>query len=121
MHRVMQRRIVYMNDGMDYINAFIESTFERAINLQTIIIEARLRPSEEPAPDPPPPLDDISPVVDYATVTTPFFQPTCSICLEAYTPNSRVRCLPCNHVFHAECIDKWVTKKAECALCKKEL
>jgi len=33
----------------------------------------------------------------------------CSVCREPYAPNDEVRTLPCLHVFHAQCIDRWLT------------
>jgi len=40
------------------------------------------------------------------------------ICLEIFKADSVVRCLQCHHVFHAECIDKWLLKNhTTCPLC----
>lgn len=33
----------------------------------------------------------------------------CTICLERFEPGQRARRLPCAHVFHAECVDRWLT------------
>ena len=32
----------------------------------------------------------------------------CVLCIEAYSEGERLRRLPCNHVFHVECIDQWL-------------
>jgi Ring finger domain len=46
----------------------------------------------------------------------------CTICLEEYAVGEKVRCLPCNHCFHARCICKWlVERSATCPLCKIDL
>lgn len=37
---------------------------------------------------------------------------TCSICLEKFLAGQLVRSLPCSHVFHAECIDSWLTQNS---------
>lgn len=42
----------------------------------------------------------------------------CSICLEAYQINDRVRRIPCMHEFHVHCIDPWLSHKAVCPICK---
>ena len=34
-------------------------------------------------------------------------QTECSICMEEYHNKQLIRILPCNHVFHAHCIDPW--------------
>lgn len=33
----------------------------------------------------------------------------CSICMELYHTSQMVKTLPCNHTFHADCIDHWLT------------
>ena len=43
----------------------------------------------------------------------------CSICLEEYQEGDSIRQLSCHHLFHTECIDKWILKRnATCPLCK---
>jgi len=36
----------------------------------------------------------------------------CSICLERFVCGQLARSLPCSHVFHAECIDEWLTSSS---------
>ncbi|KAJ2816045.1 hypothetical protein IWW50_006632, partial [Coemansia erecta] len=38
--------------------------------------------------------------------------PVCVICLESFVEDSLVRSLACAHVFHSECIDKWLLKRS---------
>ncbi|PON66345.1 43kDa postsynaptic protein [Parasponia andersonii] len=45
----------------------------------------------------------------------------CCICLARYADNDELRELPCTHVFHIECVDKWLKINASCPLCKTEL
>ncbi|KAE9603730.1 hypothetical protein Lal_00002100 [Lupinus albus] len=42
----------------------------------------------------------------------------CCICLAKYENNDQVRELPCSHLFHKDCIDKWLKISALCPLCK---
>ena len=49
----------------------------------------------------------------------------CSICLGEYEEGDAIKRLPCRHVFHADCIDKWLIDQhlrnqvePTCALCK---
>lgn len=49
----------------------------------------------------------------------------CSICLESLTTESNESCVrikACGHIFHRNCIEKWLREcRACCPLCKKEL
>uniref|UniRef100_A0A0E0FH40 RING-type domain-containing protein n=1 Tax=Oryza nivara TaxID=4536 RepID=A0A0E0FH40_ORYNI len=45
----------------------------------------------------------------------------CCICLSKFSNNEDLRELPCNHVFHLECVDKWLKINALCPLCKADL
>lgn len=43
----------------------------------------------------------------------------CSICLEYFNEGEICRVLPvCDHVFHARCVDKWLTKVPNCPICR---
>lgn len=43
---------------------------------------------------------------------------TCAICLEDYKHKDKLRKFPCSHKFHQECIDKWLSLKNNCPVCK---
>ncbi|KAG4961582.1 hypothetical protein JHK82_038263 [Glycine max] len=45
----------------------------------------------------------------------------CCICLAKYADDDELRELPCSHVFHVECVDKWLKINATCPLCKNEV
>jgi hypothetical protein len=40
----------------------------------------------------------------------------CSICLSEFEPEDELRRLPCHHVFHALCVDKWLCQVSRCPL-----
>jgi len=54
-------------------------------------------------------------------------QPFCVICLEHFNDGDRLRALPCHHLFHIGCIDKWLSGTCSeeecytsgCPTCKK--
>ena len=52
-----------------------------------------------------------------------FSQTTCSICLDDFMHDeTTVRELPCNHIFHPECIDPFLLNNSSlCPLCKKSV
>merc|ERR1719231_1660284 len=43
----------------------------------------------------------------------------CAVCLAEVEGAELVRVLPCVHVFHASCIDKWFSRVAACPTCKQ--
>ena len=47
---------------------------------------------------------------------------TCAICVDEFTEEDQVRVLPCNHIFHPQCIDEWLGHHSSlCPLCKKRV
>ena len=45
----------------------------------------------------------------------------CSICYENFINSSTIRILSCKHIFHSDCIDRWVQIKMACPCCNKPL
>lgn len=45
----------------------------------------------------------------------------CSICLIEFNENDRCRQLPCDHIFHTQCIDQWFTVSVLCPMCKRNI
>ncbi|XP_031378264.1 uncharacterized protein LOC116193665 [Punica granatum] len=42
----------------------------------------------------------------------------CSICLEAFKPGMELTEMPCSHIFHGGCIEKWLKQSHTCPLCR---
>ena len=45
----------------------------------------------------------------------------CIICMDDFEENEKVKQLGCGHIFHGECIDKWLEKQKNCPFCKAEV
>lgn len=45
----------------------------------------------------------------------------CVICLKDLLPNNRKKKLDCKHLFHSQCINKWIRVTPTCPLCKSEV
>jgi hypothetical protein len=45
------------------------------------------------------------------------FSESCAVCLAEFDNGDVMRRLPCKHLFHMNCIDKWLQKNKRCPLC----
>ena len=84
----LQRRLIYGN-VVNYIN----TTKFSNVSLQNLLNKSKL-------------------------ITTQNNLHSCSLCLNTITPNSIIRILNCNHLFHYHCIDTFLIKNNHCPLCK---
>jgi len=48
-------------------------------------------------------------------------QKNCTICLEDWADKDEVRTLPCLHIFHSKCVDKWLRQNRTCPVCKHDI
>jgi hypothetical protein len=58
---------------------------------------------------------------EYIIIKKNFDNNECIICLDAMLINDKVRILECSHMYHYECINKWIEKKKQinCPICSK--
>lgn len=42
----------------------------------------------------------------------------CSICLDHFKEGDDVKTLPCLHMFHADCVNRWLHQNRKCPVCK---
>lgn len=43
----------------------------------------------------------------------------CTICFGAIENGERIGALPCDHIFHVECLKSWLVRRAVCPLCQR--
>lgn len=43
----------------------------------------------------------------------------CQICLCDYQDGDDVRVLGCHHIFHTECVNRWLDQKTNCPTCRR--
>ncbi|XP_076453770.1 uncharacterized protein LOC143288959 [Babylonia areolata] len=47
---------------------------------------------------------------------------TCAVCLDTFEVGERMRVLPCEHVYHSRCIDRWLTRfDPRCPQCMRPI
>ncbi|KAH0973919.1 hypothetical protein GBA52_015818 [Prunus armeniaca] len=45
----------------------------------------------------------------------------CVVCMEEMVRGDQVTCLPCSHVFHGNCVIKWLKLSHTCPVCRFKL
>ncbi len=68
-------------------------------------------------------IDDVSDIQIFSNVLklNLYNDTVCSICLENFENNDRLRVLNCHHYFHDECIKTWFERSSKCPLCNKDM
>ncbi|XP_004363799.2 hypothetical protein CAOG_02960 [Capsaspora owczarzaki ATCC 30864] len=61
------------------------------------------------------------PTADQVSLASTVCEETCVICLDDFKEGDTLRCLPCSHDFHQNCVDQWLlTKNRACPLCRSQ-
>uniref|UniRef100_A0A4W2ICW6 RING-type domain-containing protein n=1 Tax=Bos indicus x Bos taurus TaxID=30522 RepID=A0A4W2ICW6_BOBOX len=47
-------------------------------------------------------------------------QTLCVVCMCDFESRQLLRVLPCNHEFHAKCVDKWLKANRTCPICRAD-
>ncbi len=66
-------------------------------------------------------VDDVTDIQLFSNIlkmNMPYFQSTCTICLENFENDDRIRILNCQHYFHNQCVDEWLSKNPNCPNCR---
>lgn len=63
-------------------------------------------------------INEFSKKIKFGDSQSAFEQSTCAICLDDFKPTDLCRELyPCRHIFHLDCVDKWLLKSSKCPTC----
>ncbi|KAK8485268.1 hypothetical protein V6N13_062735 [Hibiscus sabdariffa] len=84
------------------------------------------QPTSSHAPLPPPPPQQPRGLDPDAINALPLTVATrgseCCICLGVFEDDEKVKALPnCQHCYHPECVDKWLSSESSCPLCRISL
>mmetsp|Transcript_17475 Transcript_17475/g.25673 ORF Transcript_17475/g.25673 Transcript_17475/m.25673 type:complete len:419 (+) Transcript_17475:260-1516(+) len=109
---------------VDMMLAELQRAFRGALesgNSQTAILFAGLRGlnTSEPAPAPRRLLDRLEEfALEPAQVQA---SSSCVICMEDWSVGDKAVRLPCNHLFHKDCVVTWLSSRNSCPMCRKKL
>mmetsp|Transcript_945 Transcript_945/g.939 ORF Transcript_945/g.939 Transcript_945/m.939 type:complete len:198 (-) Transcript_945:44-637(-) len=53
-------------------------------------------------------------------MTDEFSSKVCSICLDEIDNGASIKVLYCDHFYHPDCIDRWLSMKKSCPMCRKK-
>lgn len=85
------------------------------------------RPPPPPQPQPRPLGLDSStikslPIILHRSNSVSEEKPECCICLGVFEDSDKVKVLPlCQHWYHSECVDRWLSSHSSCPLCRASL
>ena len=57
--------------------------------------------------------------IKYNIDDTTFFQ--CGICMDTFVENEKIKKLPCDHIFHTECMSQWIQTQKTCPFCAQAI
>jgi hypothetical protein len=66
-------------------------------------------------------VDHYFPKKKFGEFKTTLDQTCCSICLDDFNPDVICRQILCEHIFHDNCIESWLTHHENCPNCKREI
>jgi len=64
---------------------------------------------------------DAIPVCKYSRAPGDTENATCSVCLTELEEGEDVKILPCKHIYHPQCIDRWLERSKLCCVCKTDV
>ena len=64
-------------------------------------------------------LTDLLETMTFNIDNTTFFQ--CGICMDSFNENEKIKRLPCEHIFHIDCMNQWLQTKKTCPFCDQAI
>ena len=64
-------------------------------------------------------LTDLLGTITFNIDDTTFFQ--CGICMDSFRENEKIKRLPCEHIFHTDCMNQWLQTKKTCPFCDQAI
>lgn len=118
-----------VEEQMTVIREILRDLQEAELNVvqQVMNIIDVFLPAAEPVP---PPMENVKLVVrrkEMEKLKIVIFsdlqtdETNCSICLEDFEVDSELYVIPCTHLFHVNCLEKWVTENYKCPVCRGEI
>lgn len=104
------------NDDSDDYDEYVNDTYELLSRICEMIGDHVVRMTKQE-------IDTYAPFITYDELSE-LDQNKCPVCLEMFTISNDVRyrrVQACQHVFCAECLETWLSRKRTCPLCRSHL
>ncbi|CAO3656171.1 unnamed protein product [Mucor hiemalis] len=112
--------VVYVVNGSHAFQALSSSIIEENPSYEDLLWLSNMLGTVRPSTTTQAAVDEAIPVIDWSDETkNEFKDESCLVCLDEFALKQPVRVLKCHHVFHRECVDRWLCEAHNsCPVCR---
>lgn len=112
--------VVYVVNSSQAFQALSSSIIEENPSYEDLLWLSNMLGTVRPSTTTQAAVDEAIPVIDWSDETKHQFKDdSCLVCLDEFALKQSVRVLKCHHVFHRECVDRWLCEAHNsCPVCR---
>ncbi|KAI9283209.1 hypothetical protein BY458DRAFT_495767 [Sporodiniella umbellata] len=113
--------VIYLLNGQNTLQALSSTLVDDNPTYEDLLLLGNLLGSVRPNTTTQAAIDGAVPSMEWSEETKERFKDDqCLVCLDEFALEQSVRALKCNHVFHRECVDKWLCESHNsCPVCRR--
>ncbi|KAG4950555.1 hypothetical protein AAZX31_15G250400 [Glycine max] len=97
------------------------SLFDVVFQDALLLLNPNPNPNPKPLPSKPLPLPSLHVTPSLLSSLDPNGVVLCAVCKDQITLNAQAKQLPCQHLYHSDCITPWIELNSSCPLCRFRL